>query len=114
MWRDDAYLLDMLLAAEEIEKQAKGITWDKFSRDIMLQSGFMSLILTVGEAASKVSKELQEAHPEIAWREVIAMRNRLVHEYFRIIPERVWDVIASDIAPLVEKLRLLVPPDQDG
>lgn len=36
MWRDDAYLLDMLLAAEEIEKQAKGITWDKFSRDIML------------------------------------------------------------------------------
>lgn len=42
------------------------------------------------------------------------MRNRLVHEYFRIIPERVWDVIVSDISPLIEKLRPLVPPDQDG
>lgn len=110
MWRDEAYLLDMLLAAREIREHATGVTWQRFSEDRILQNALMHLVQIVGEAARKVSTEFQENHPEIPWAEVIGMRHRLVHEYFRIIPEKVWDVVQQDIAPLIEALEPLVPP----
>jgi len=110
MWRDDAYLLDMLLAAREIRDHASGVTWQRFSEDRILQNALMHLVQIIGEAARKISTEFQENHPEIPWTEVIGMRHRLVHEYFRIIPEKVWDVVQQDIAPLIETLEPLVPP----
>ncbi len=76
MWRDDAYLLDMLLAAR------------------------------------KVSLRCQQAHPEIPWQGIIGMRHRLVHEYFRIIPEKVWDVVEKDIPELIRLIEPIVPPDE--
>lgn len=66
MQRDDAYLLDMLLAA----------------RDAVLQRAMMHCLQVVGEAARHVSRERQERHPEIAWRRWVRLRNRLIHEYF--------------------------------
>ena len=110
MWRDEAYLLDMLLAAREIRDHAAGVTWQRFSEDRILQNALMHLVQIIGEAARKVSPEFRENHPEIPWTEVIGMRHRLVHEYFRIIPEKVWDVVQQDIAPLIEALEPLVPP----
>ena len=110
MWRDEAYLLDMLLAAREIRDHATDVTWQRFSEDRILQNALMHLVQIIGEAARKVSTEFQENHPEIPWAEVIGMRHRLVHEYFRIIPEKVWDVVQQDIAPLIEALEPLVPP----
>ncbi len=68
----------------------------------------------VGEAARKVSPEFREAHPEIPWPQIIGMRHRLVHEYFRIIPEKVWDVVEHHVAPLIAALEPLVPPPDQG
>ena len=114
MWRDEAYLLDMLLAAREIRDHAAGVARERFSEDRVLQNAMMHLVQIVGEAARKVSTEFRESHPEIPWSEVIGMRHRLVHEYFRIIPEKVWDVVEQDIAPLIEALEPLVPPPGTG
>ena len=74
----------------------------------------MHLIQITGEAARKMSPEFQQNHGEILWTEIIGMRHRLVHEYFRIIPEKVWDVVEHDIAPLIEALEPLVPPPDEG
>ena len=111
MWRDEAYLLDMLLAARAIGTHAEGVTWERFENDEILQNAFMHLIQIIGEAARKISPEFQEAHPDIPWRDIIGMRHRLVHEYFRIIPEKVWDVVIRDIPPLIDALEPLVPPE---
>ena len=112
MWRDEAYLLDMLLAAREIREHTAGVSWQHFAEDRVLQNALMHLIQIIGEAAHKVSAEFREAHPGVPWTEVIGMRHRLVHEYFRIIPEKVWDVVEHHIAPLIEALEPLVPPDE--
>ncbi|MFH0964565.1 MAG: DUF86 domain-containing protein [Planctomycetota bacterium] len=113
MWRDDAYLLDMLLAAREIREHATGVTRERFLGDSLLQNALMHLIQIIGEAARKISTEFREAHPEVPWAEVIGMRHRLVHEYFRIIPEKVWDVVEQEIAPLIAALEPLVPPEEE-
>jgi uncharacterized protein with HEPN domain len=113
MWRDDAYVLDMLLAARKALQFAKGIAWEHFSRDEILQNAIMRQIQVIGEAARCVSPDYREDHPQVPWRDIVAMRNRLVHEYFRILPHRVWDVVEKDLPKLTRVLESLVPPETE-
>ena len=112
MWRDDAYLLDMLLAARKVLRFSRDLGWERFSHDDLVQNAVMRQIQIIGEAARKVSPQYQQEHAEIPWDEIIGMRNRLVHEYFRIIPRRVWDVVEKDIPELVRLIEPLIPPDE--
>jgi uncharacterized protein with HEPN domain len=112
MWRDDAYLLDMLLATRKVQQFTQGVTWNQFQGDDLLQNAVMRLIQIVGEAARKVSPEFKQAHPEIPWQGIIGMRNRLVHDYFRIEPSRVWEVIEKDLPALIPLIEPLIPPDE--
>ena len=112
MWRDEAYLLDMLLAARKIQKFAEEANWEDFRANEVLQNATMHLVQIIGEAARSVSPEIKAAHPQIPWQEIVGMRHRLVHEYFRVIPERVWDVIVRDLPLLIDQLQQIVPPDK--
>ncbi len=112
MWRDDAYLLDMLLAARKVQNFTQNVAWEQFQSDELIQNAVMRQIQIIGEAARKISLQYQQAHPEIPWQGIIGMRNRLVHEYFDIIPERVWDVVEKNIPELIRLIEPLVPPDE--
>jgi uncharacterized protein with HEPN domain len=114
MWRDDAYLLDMLLAARKVQQFTQGVTWNQFQGDDLLQNAVMRLIQIVGEAARKVSPEFKQAHPEIPWPGIVGMRNRLVHDYFRIEPSHVWEVIEKDLPALIPLIEPLIPPDESA
>jgi len=111
MWRDDAYLLDMLLAARKVMKYAEGADFKQFDQDEIMQDAIMRRIQIIGEAARKVSKEFKGEHPEIPWHEIAGMRNRLVHEYFKVITEKVWEAVQRDIPDLIIALEPLVPPE---
>ena len=112
MSRDEAYLLDMLTAAREVECLCQGITRERFLTDRLAQYGIMHLIQIIGEASRMVSPELKREHPEIPWAGIVGMRHRLVHEYFRILPERVWEVVQNDLRKLAVLLEPLVPPEK--
>jgi len=111
MWRDDAYLLDMLIAARKVLQFTDKVTGEKFLSNELVQNAVMHQIQIIGEAANKVSADYKKEHSEIPWQQIIGMRNRLVHEYFDIIPERMWDVIEQDIPELIRLIEPLVPPD---
>ncbi len=113
MWRDDAYLLDMLLAARKVLEFAQEVDWERFSRDELVQNAVMRQIQIIGEAARRVSDEYRNEHTQVPWAEIIGMRNRLVHEYFRILPRRVWDVVEKDIPALIQVLGPLVPDESE-
>lgn len=93
MWRDDAFLLDMLLAARKAQQFTQDVSWENFQSDDLLQNATMRQIQIIGEAARKVSPEFKQTHPEIPWQGIIGMRHRLAHDYFHIGPVRVWEVI---------------------
>jgi len=95
MWRDDARLLDMLMAAKERGKYTEGITQEEFDRDRILQHAVIRLIEIVGEAARNMSNEFKAAHPEIPWSGIVSMRNRLVHEYSRVTSDKVWEEVTD-------------------
>jgi uncharacterized protein with HEPN domain len=112
MWRDDARLLDMLLAAKELSKYTEGVTLEEFDRNRLLQHAVIRLIGIVGEAARNISAEFKTAHPEIPWSGIVSMRNRLVHEYFRVASDKVWEVVKKEMPELIALIGPLVPPEE--
>ena len=112
MWRDDAYMLDMLLASRKVQSFTDIVSLETFKADDLLQNAVMHQIQIIGEAARKISRQYKDSHPEIPWQMIIGMRNRLVHEYFDIIPERVWDVVENSVPELIRLIEPLVPPDE--
>lgn len=87
MWRDDAYLLDMLLAARKVQNFTRRVDLEQFKKDELRQDAVMRQIQIIGEAVRKVSLQYQRKHPEIPWQGIIGIRNRLIYEYFHIIPK---------------------------
>lgn len=102
----------MQLAAREVIDLSEGMTQERFVTERIAQHAMMRLIQIIGEAARKVSPGFRSAHPEIPWDQIIGMRHRLVHEYFRIIPEKVWEVVTADVPALIPLLEPLIPPEE--
>ena len=74
-------------------------------RDRMLELALVRLIEIVGEAAARVSEAGQASFPSIPWRQVVGMRNRLIHGYDAIDCDVLWDTIRDDLPPLIERLQ---------
>jgi len=113
MWRDDARLLDILLAARKIREYTTALSRDDFERNELVQSAVMRWLTVIGEAARNVSPECQAAHADIPWSDMKGLRHHLVHEYFRIQLPVVWDTIQNDLPKLVAQIEPLVPPNPD-
>lgn len=113
MWRDDALLLDILLAAGDAREFNQGLDWAGFSASKLHQSATVRCLEIIGEAAGLVSQEFQERHPEIPWRKIIGMRNRLIHAYNEVRLDIVWEVVQDDLPPLIETIKPLVPPEDE-
>ena len=111
MRHDEAFLLDMLLAAREARKFADDLTFMAFEQNRMAQLAILKAVEIVGEAASRVSPEGKEAYPEVPWPRIVGMRNRLVHGYFNLNLQRVWETVQEDIPRLISQLEALVPPE---
>jgi uncharacterized protein with HEPN domain len=74
MWRDDAYLLDILLAARKVLSYAEGFSWEDFRKDGRTQDAVMRNLQIIGEAVRKISDEFRSGHPEVPWSEIMGMR----------------------------------------
>jgi len=91
----------MLDAAREAQEFARGRQRSDLNSDRMLTLCLVKCIEIIGEAAAKVSEETRAECPSLPWADVIGMRNRLIHGYFDIDLDRVWDTIKDDLPPLV-------------
>lgn len=114
MRRDDAArMLDMLLAARDAAAFANGRTRDDLDGDRQLLLALIKAVEIIGEAAAHVSEDTKSAHPEIPWARIVGMRNRLVHGYFDVRLDTVWNTVREDIPALSARLEPLVPPEPE-
>jgi uncharacterized protein with HEPN domain len=102
--RDLGYLEDMRLHASDALAIAKRIGRETFLSDRPMQHAVIRCLTVIGEAANRVSIDMQNALPEIAWAEAVGLRNVLVHEYQRIDLARIWMIVETDLPPLLDLL----------
>jgi uncharacterized protein with HEPN domain len=98
---DSAWLADMLKAAREAQGYLGEMSREEFMADGRTQRAIELLIVIIGEAAGKVSEAARSTLPELPWRNIVGMRNRLVHHYFKADLVLVWQVASVHLPVLI-------------
>lgn len=106
---DEIRLLHMLDAAREATAFARGRTRGDLDNDRQLVLALVKDIEIVGEAATQVTESTRQGLPEIPWERIVGMRNRLVHAYFDINLDIVWETVQGDLPELISLLELAIP-----
>ena len=88
----------MLDCNQKIEGYRAGVTADEFAANSLLQDAVVRRLEVIGEAAKHVPQEVRARYPDIPWRTIAGLRDVLIHEYFGVILERVWEVITIDLS----------------
>jgi uncharacterized protein with HEPN domain len=103
---DDDRIADMLDAAESARAFAEGRKREDLEDDLLYSALVMKIIL-LGEAASRISEPTRARLPDIPWRELGGMRNRMVHAYWSVDPDELWVTVERDIPVLIQQLNAL-------
>jgi uncharacterized protein with HEPN domain len=74
----------------------------------LLSFAILYCLEVIGEAASRITRTFQDENPEIPWAQIIAMRNRLVHAYYDVKLDIVWNTVTQDLPPLIQQLEALI------
>ncbi len=102
----------MLDYAREALAMARGRSRSELDANRMLNLALVKLLEILGEAANRVRSEDQARYPQIPWQQLVGLRNRLVHGYDQIDLEILWQILFSDLPPLVEDLEKIVEPGE--
>jgi uncharacterized protein with HEPN domain len=105
------YLTDILEAVRRVLSYTEGMSLDDFEKSLVTVDAVVRNLEVIGEAAGRISGEIQAEAPDIEWRKIIALRNVLAHEYFGVNTKIVWDVVVNKLRPLERASRRIL---EDG
>jgi uncharacterized protein with HEPN domain len=110
MRSDSERLADILDAVQRIRRHVKVGDRHRFKEDEVLQSAVLRWFEIIGEASRGLTEQFRNEHPEVAWREIFGLRNRVTHGYFDIDLDIVWNTIMNDLPVLEDAVVRWLPP----
>ena len=102
------YLRHILVEVEYLLAQSQGLTFESFVADETLQRAFVRSLEVIGEAVKNLPEEFRASHPEVEWRPIARMRDRLIHGYFGVDYQLVWDVVQEKLPELKHNIHSII------
>src|ERR1019366_1802090 len=107
--REELLLLDDILnAGKKILRFSEGMNFQQFMEDEKTQDACIRNFEIMGEASKYISEETMISNPEISWRKMASYRNLLIHEYFGVNLEIVWDIIENELTDTIYFIQLML------
>ena len=98
----------ILESAFEAQEFMKGVSREQLPKDRKTMQAVIRNLEIIGEAAAKLSKEFKEKHNKVPWQAIVGMRNWLIHAYFDIDYDHVWNAVHEDIPTLIPQIEALL------
>ncbi len=96
---------DIWESIEKIERYTEGLTQNDFRGDEKTTDAVVRNLEIIGEAAGRLSEDFTDRHPEIEWVKIVGLRNRIVHEYFGVDLQIIWQILKNDLPVFKESLK---------
>ncbi len=94
---DREFLSDILEAIHRIRAYTAGMTFEAFLKDTKTQDAVIRNLEIIGEATKRLSDEVRQRYPAVPWRSMAAVRDRLIHDYFGISLDVVWEIVSVEL-----------------
>jgi uncharacterized protein with HEPN domain len=105
---DRVYLQHIRDASERIGEYVKGMDEAAFKKNLLVQDAVIRQIEIMGEATKRLSSRTKELQPDIPWRDIAGMRDKLIHDYFGVDIERVWLTVTDDLPEFASQISALL------
>lgn len=105
---------DILAALAAISRYTGGMSYDDFLADDRTRDAVIRNLTTMGESVRWIPGAVLDAHPEVPWQDMRAVRNVVVHEYFGVDPAILWQTVQGDLPPLVPLLERVLATGEGG
>src|SRR3989339_993065 len=99
------FLIHILECIEAIEEYSKGLTEKQFLKDQRAQDEIVRRFEIIGEATKHLPSSLKDKYPKVQWREIMSMRDRLIHEYFNVMMDLVWETVKKDLPKFKKQIQ---------
>ncbi len=102
------YLIDIKNECEYLLNRIENLAYEEFIRNEDLKKAFVRSLEVIGEASKRLTKEIRKRYPQIPWKSLVEMRNIIIHEYFGVNYETVWDTIKNRIPDLYKIIKEII------